>query len=624
MAVIGEAYVAVRPTTSRFESETRRQILPGIGKLAATAAGAFAGSFVVRGAFDFLRGGLAEVKDFEAGAARTRAVIASTGGAAGITAGHVADLAGQIQAYSGQTDDSIVASENLLLTFDKIKGTNFDRATKTAVDMAQALGGDAAGNARLLGRALQDPIAGTAGLARIGIRFTESQKATIASMVATGNVAGAQGVIFDAVGRKVSGSAKAYGETLPGQIDRSKRALEDISQAVVSTAAPAIEGLASFVRADLLPAFSSMADFAVRNKGAILPLAAAIGALFVVVKGITLATRAYSAVQTAARTVTALFATTTNAETGAQSRGIVVRAASTAALIAQRIATAAVAVATRGYAAGQWLLNAALTANPIGLVIGLLVALGAGIVLAYRHSETFRNIVKGAFDVVKSAGQVMWDVLKAAFRGIVGAFLTVASTIIHGAANMFGWVPGIGGKLKGAAASFDRFRDQVNATLSGAAGDAQGAGAAIGAGLSAGMRSRLAQVNADAAALAGAAIRGVRTVAGIRSPSTVFAELGRFTAEGFALGIDRHAHRAESASASMIGRALAGASTANRLGFGAGAGALSGAAPISLTVHGTPGQSPTEIARVVGAELAWSAVTGVRGPASGRYPAVAT
>jgi hypothetical protein len=39
--------------------------------------------------------------------------------------------------------------------------------------------------------------------------------------------------------------------------------------------------------------------------------------------------------------------------------------------------------------------------------------------------------------------------------------------IIHGAADAFGWVPGLGGKLKNAAADFDTFRNRVNAALDG-------------------------------------------------------------------------------------------------------------------------------------------------------------
>lgn len=74
---------------------------------------------------------------------------------------------------------------------------------------------------------------------------------------------------------------------------------------------------------------------------------------------------------------------------------------------AQRIATIATAVATRTYAAAQWVLNAALNANPIAIVITLLLALGAGLVLAYKHSETFRKIVNGAWAGIKAGAQAV-------------------------------------------------------------------------------------------------------------------------------------------------------------------------------------------------------------------------
>lgn len=61
----------------------------------------------------------------------------------------------------------------------------------------------------------------------------------------------------------------------------------------------------------------------------------------------------------------------------------------------------------------------------------------------------------------------MWDVLRPVFKFVVDSFLNLAGAIVHGAANAFGWVPGIGGKLKDAANKFDDFRDSVNASLSG-------------------------------------------------------------------------------------------------------------------------------------------------------------
>lgn len=54
----------------------------------------------------------------------------------------------------------------------------------------------------------------------------------------------------------------------------------------------------------------------------------------------------------------------------------------------------------------QNLLNAAMSANPIGIVVSLLGALAGGLITAYNHSETFRsgvNHLKSAFDSIKSS-----------------------------------------------------------------------------------------------------------------------------------------------------------------------------------------------------------------------------
>lgn len=94
-----------------------------------------------------------------------------------------------------------------------------------------------------------------------------------------------------------------------------------------------------------------------------------------------------------------------------------------------------VSAATKVYAAVQWVLNAALTANPIGLIIVGLIALGAGLVIAYKKSTTFRNIVNAAFSMVKkvAAGVVNFFTtsVPAAFNRVRGA-----------AASTLGWVKG--------------------------------------------------------------------------------------------------------------------------------------------------------------------------------------
>lgn len=109
---------------------------------------------------------------------------------------------------------------------------------------------------------------------------------------------------------------------------------------------------------------------------------------------------------------TAASATVNAARTGAvwaaaQLRTLASTARATAALVLQRGAMLAAATGARIMAAGQWLLNAAMSANPLGLVIGLLVALGAGMVVAYQKSATFRAIVQGAWSGIKAGAQAL-------------------------------------------------------------------------------------------------------------------------------------------------------------------------------------------------------------------------
>jgi hypothetical protein len=105
---------------------------------------------------------------------------------------------------------------------------------------------------------------------------------------------------------------------------------------------------------------------------------------------------------------------------------------------------------TKLAAAAQWLWNAALTANPIGLVVVALAALAVGIVIAYRHSATFRSIVNSAFSAVAATARTAWSAISAvgsmirSLAGLGGALrsgLVSAMNAIAGAIQtVVGWV----------------------------------------------------------------------------------------------------------------------------------------------------------------------------------------
>lgn len=98
-----------------------------------------------------------------------------------------------------------------------------------------------------------------------------------------------------------------------------------------------------------------------------------------------------------------------------------------AAYKAYRATMIAVAVATKGLTVAQKALNLAMRANPLGLVVTALVAIGGALVTAYQKSETFRRIVDGAFARVKGAGQTLLNF----FLSIPGALSSAGSAVFN-------------------------------------------------------------------------------------------------------------------------------------------------------------------------------------------------
>lgn len=86
------------------------------------------------------------------------------------------------------------------------------------------------------------------------------------------------------------------------------------------------------------------------------------------------------------------------------------------AVIASQIAWT---VATNAGAIAQWALNAALNANPIGLVVMLLAALVAGAIWAYQNIDWFRQVVDDAWTGIQMVIDFAWNnIIKPVFNAI--------------------------------------------------------------------------------------------------------------------------------------------------------------------------------------------------------------
>ena len=88
----------------------------------------------------------------------------------------------------------------------------------------------------------------------------------------------------------------------------------------------------------------------------------------------------------------------------------------------QALWTGIVTAATSGWTAVQWALNAAMTANPIGIVIVAIGALVGLIALAWNKMEGFRRVVFKGWEALKLLGNVIRDFVIDRIKGIISGF----------------------------------------------------------------------------------------------------------------------------------------------------------------------------------------------------------
>ena len=186
----------------------------------------------------------------ETATVRLDAVLKATGNQMGVTTNELLGFSSELQAATGIADESISNVQTTLLTFKDVAPESFKRATEAALDMSAVFGGDAQSAALQLGKALNDPIAGVSALSRMGIQFTESQKATIKTMVDTNDVLGAQRIILKEVESQVGGTARAMGDTAAGKAQRFSMAIgelqEKLGEALVNGLSPLADKMLAF------------------------------------------------------------------------------------------------------------------------------------------------------------------------------------------------------------------------------------------------------------------------------------------------------------------------------------------------------------------------------------------
>lgn len=380
------------------------------GKMSRFKAAAATGAVVAAAAIvKFGSSSVAAYKDAEAQQRKLTDAYSRFPALADVSVQSLRDLA-QAQQNKTKFDGDDVAGSMAVLAQYKLTGTQLKQLTPLMLDYAEKTGKDLPTAAADLGKAL---LGKGRALTEVGVKFKDA-----------GSVTGNYNQLTAALRSQVGGFAEKEGKSAEGRAEILKNKFGDLQETVGSKLQPAL------IR--LTDAGINMLDWMSENEGKVKAMVIGVGALAAVM-----------AVSTALTTA----------------HGVALAVSAAGGLRAW-------IMGTKIAAAGQWLLNAAMTANPIGIVIVAIAAMAVGLVVLYKKSETFRKIVNGAFTLVKIAALGLAIAAIGAFQMMANMWMTVVGGIVKGAAIAFGWVPGLGPKLKTAANNMDRFKDNANASLS--------------------------------------------------------------------------------------------------------------------------------------------------------------
>lgn len=166
--------------------------------------------------------------------------LASTGESSGKSKQELMDYAKQLEKTTLVANEITIGIQGILLASKGLTGDNFDRATRGALDLAAALGGEASTHAARLGKSLQDPVRGMEQLRDAGISFTQEQQDTIKFLVETNNLVDAQGILLDELESRFGGAATSTG-TLSDKIKEQALSYENLQEKIGEVVAEQVD-----------------------------------------------------------------------------------------------------------------------------------------------------------------------------------------------------------------------------------------------------------------------------------------------------------------------------------------------------------------------------------------------
>lgn len=341
----------------------------------------------------------------EAAVANVQAGLVSTAGVAGRSLNQLKTQAADLQKKTFFGDETILQNATAqLLTFTNITESNFDRTQAIALDVTSKLKGlgstgeDLRSTSILLGKALNDPVANLGALSRVGIQFSVQQKEQIKTMAKGGNVIGAQNIVLKELERQYGGTAEALAKTSGGMELSVKNLTGDVKELIGKALSP-LKLMFLTIFKDILPSVipfvteigNKLGVFVETNKALI---QTKVGEFFKSIfetfkKLVPIAMGFFKIIYNLfplIKLIAGAFIVWKVAIIGTQLALKGMALIGIIGKVLQFIKIIFMIAKAKGvWAAAQWALNAALNANPIGLVVAAIVVLIAIIVVVVKY-----------------------------------------------------------------------------------------------------------------------------------------------------------------------------------------------------------------------------------------------
>lgn len=345
---------------------------------------AFGGAAVL----NFLRSSVTEANAASAAQERLRQLLITTGGATNEYVDYLLEQASALEKVGVVSKANIVTAQSQLATFD-LAGETIATLTPAILDYVTAEKGAAAtsDDFRQMTNGLAQALNGNFGsLTRVGFVLDEQTK----KLISSGTESERAAAIVQVLNSTYKGFNESLRDTNPMQVAMNE--LGNLKEDLGAALLPALEKVSTFVSETFIPALRKLGKFIADNKDVILTFAAALTAAYVAMK-----------------IYRGMVILTTAAQKLYQVSTVLMRGGQLASI-----------ASTNGLAASMLKLNAVMRANPIGVIVTAIALVAAGFVIAWKRSETFRNVVitvaqaalKAFAAIIPMVGKVAEAILK--------------------------------------------------------------------------------------------------------------------------------------------------------------------------------------------------------------------